>query len=566
MVKITQSQKKLILKEVHCTHYLSEVRGSYWLRQNTNDKKWYFYTRNNDKSEEIATINSHSHKYNLKYELKKMNFVGVMVKISQIPLATSLGIYLTNSSCHKPTKKNIFLINVATVYFRNGCKRLVPLECIKESNEFFNGMKTKNKIESIKYFVETETSKNKISIYQDGCISIENTFSYFDLDNYTIIQKNRYLFLDIKSRISFSDAEENNEWFQITDEEYLQIMNILKDKIKTECGFIPTISYGENNYDKLVNYTNFPFSPQLNLFSKMFNRESKKVLQKLKYNPECVKNFIQYCGIPYSPRINKIFLKGHLFFAKWLGIWNAGFRDEKIIDNIFQSDHNDLFLDYILYDSTFNKIGLIETSSNIFILEIVDLLLHYYNEKKVGKLICETFCENVGYLYTDTFRYMKILLEENNIPQNVIDKIGKEGFTEYNHDLLMRIYRNTHQTEEKKFENIDIIYTEKEKNLEWVNSGYKFCLPENTNRLVDIGSKMNICVGHLYRDKAVNKDCTIIYAIKNDEYKLCIEVSNINNRFQIIQKSAFNNTVPKGESLKIFEQWCLSKGVVNSKL
>ena len=91
-------------------------------------------------------------------------------------------------------------------------------------------------------------------------------------------------------------------------------------------------------------------------------------------------------------------------------------------------------------------------------------------------------------------------------------------------------------------------------------------VPENTNRLVDIGSKMNICVGHLYRDKAVNKDCTIIYAIKNDEYKLCIEVSNINNRFQIIQKSAFNNTVPNGESLKIFEQWCLSKGVVNSKL
>lgn len=36
-----------------------------------------------------------------------------------------------------------------------------------------------------------------------------------------------------------------------------------------------------------------------------------------------------------------------------------------------------------------------------------------------------------------------------------------------------------------------------EKSLEWENGGYKFCLPENTNRLVDIGSKMNICVGHV---------------------------------------------------------------------
>ncbi len=94
-----------------------------------------------------------------------------------------------------------------------------------------------------------------------------------------------------------------------------------------------------------------------------------------------------------------------------------------------------------------------------------------------------------------------------------------------------------------------------------LNEGYKFCLPEDTNRLVDIGSKMNICVGHLYRDKAVNKQCTIIYAKKANEYELCIEVSKHNNRFRLVQRSAFNNSDPHGNVLEIFKQWCRIKGV-----
>ena len=72
---------------------------------------------------------------------------------------------------------------------------------------------------------------------------------------------------------------------------------------------------------------------------------------------------------------------------------------------------------------------------------------------------------------------------------------------------------------------------------------------------------MNICVGHLYRDKAVNKECTIVYAQKDDEYELCIEVNKHNNRFRLVQKSAFNNSVPKGQNMTIFKQWCRVKGV-----
>ena len=106
--------------------------------------------------------------------------------------------------------------------------------------------------------------------------------------------------------------------------------------------------------------------------------------------------------------------------------------------------------------------------------------------------------------------YLINLFIERLLPDNVIRKIGKEGFTEYNHDLLMRMYRDAHPKQHENFENQEISYTPEEKELNWENSGYTFCLPEDTNRLLDIGSKMNICVGHLYHDKAINKQCTIV--------------------------------------------------------
>ena len=158
--------------------------------------------------------------------------------------------------------------------------------------------------------------------------------------------------------------------------------------------------------------------------------------------------------------------------------------------------------------------------------------------------------------------YLINLFIEHLLPDNVIRKIGKEGFTEYNHDLLMRMYQDTHPKQHENFENQEISYTPEEKELNWDNSGYTFLLPEDTNRLLDIGSKMNICVGHLYRDKAINKQCTIVYAKKADDYELCIELHKAsNNRFILIQTSAFSNHVPQGKLLEVFNQWCRVKGI-----
>ena len=155
----------------------------------------------------------------------------------------------------------------------------------------------------------------------------------------------------------------------------------------------------------------------------------------------------------------------------------------------------------------------------------ISYLFRIFDTKTAGKLTISLINKKESYNTPDALDYLINLFIERLLPDNVIRKIGKEGFTEYNHDLLMRMYRDAHPKQHESFENQEISYTQEEKELNWENSGYTFCLPEDTNRLLDIGSKMNICVGHLYRDKAANKQCTIVYAKKADDYELCIETS-----------------------------------------
>ena len=170
-------------------------------------------------------------------------------------------------------------------------------------------------------------------------------------------------------------------------------------------------------------------------------------------------------------------------------------------------------------------------------------------------------CQN-GSRAMDALEYMKNLAQENNLSEQIVRKIGHEGFTQYNHDMLMRVYRQAHPEKKESFENFPIAYSPEEKQLEWEKDGYKFCLPEDTNRLVDIGYKMNICVGHLYREKAAQKKCDIVYAIKNDEYELCVELrKTADNRFEVVQKSAFSNHDPKGKLLAAYNSWRAAKNV-----
>lgn len=557
-MKLTPELKKLILQPVHCTGYLAAAHGNFRLDYNEYDNKWYF--RKNSNREffaGIATDNISSWKHNRKYELREKEFSGVIVKIDKILVSTTLGVYKREArgdlyACdYAPSRQDGCSVIAATVFYRNGCKRIVPLDCIQESDEFSKGKKTRELMKKLETLIESH-SKNTITYHNDGRIEIENLYYNLNSETSKLLELNRYLILDVRNRAARIYAEAGNECFNIWDEEYEQIMSAMNEQMKDECGFVPDLSYGENNFDRLVNFARFPFAPELNELCKeeVLGPTVREIEDELKRSSDGVKRFIQQTGLPYTSKTNRLFLQGHRTFLEYLNIWSMGFRDEKVIEKLIDADFQKIFAAACPY------------GTNSILSEDIAFLFQFYNEKTVAKLMKGRFCSDRRYYTTsDALHYLKLLNEGENLPQNVIDKIGKEGFTEYNHNLLLRVYRATQPVEEEHFENKDITYSDEEKSLEWENEGYKFCLPEDTNRLVDIGSKMNICVGHLYRDKAVNKECTIVYAKKADEYELCIEVHKHNNRFRLVQRSAFNNQDPHKNELMIFKQWCRVKGL-----
>ena len=608
-------QKKLIFQKVHCTKYLKATHGNYVLEHNEQDNNWYYRKDwNRNQYAGRASTSPINWKHNQKYELKDKEFSGVVVKIENVLLSTTLGIYEKDTNDLEacdfvPSKKDGCSVMAATVFYRNGCKRIVPLDCIVEYEGYTNGKETEYILNNLEKLISIDTpikdyftnedgnleSKlkyicpNKISEKDDGTVEIENTYFCINSETGELVQLKRYLTLNVRKRISRVFADKEDKWFNITDEEYSKIMEIMNKQMKEECGFVPDLSYGVTNFDRLVNFANFPFAPELNEFSHFFNHDKPGsyntdchnieykspvgLEENLKRNPAAVREFFKLFGTPYTSKNNGIFLQGHRPFLEYLGIWHAGFRDENIIEKIISAD------EHMLFAATFNDnvtFGIYTDDDNDepreetclcfvdepYLFSDIRYLFRLYDEKRAGMLTVELISEKESYNTPDALDYLINLFIEHLLPDNVIRKIGKEGFTEYNHDLLMRMYRDAHPQQHESIENQEISYTPEEKELNWENSGYTFCLPEDTNRLLDIGSKMNICVGHLYRDKAVNKQCTIVYAKKGDNYELCIELHKAsNNRFRLFQKSAFSNHEPQGKLQEVFNQWCQVKGI-----
>ena len=352
-MKLTAPLKKLMLQAVHCTGYLSQAHGNFRLEHNEYDNKWYFeknFSRDNYAG--VATDNISSWKHNRKYKLKEKEFTGVIVKIDRVLLSTLLGTFKRAYggdhiySCDfAPSKQDGCSVLAATVYYRNGCKRIVPLDCIKESEDFSNGKETRRIMKNLEQLISEDVTKNVVTVNSDGIIEIENSYICMNPETAELLNLKRYLVLDVRNRRASCYAEEGNEWFNISDDNYNQIMDVMNSQMKEEYGFVPDLSYGETNFDRLVNFARFPFAPVLNelCVEEILGNTLKEAETELQNSSGCVKKFIQLTGLPYTPKINKILLQGHRDFTEYYSICSLGFKDEKLIEKLMDVDKSRIF-------------------------------------------------------------------------------------------------------------------------------------------------------------------------------------------------------------------------------
>jgi hypothetical protein len=114
------------------------------------------------------------------------------------------------------------------------------------------------------------------------------------------------------------------------------------------------------------------------------------------------------------------------------------------------------------------------------------------------------------------------------------------------HDRLSDIYDKLSNPK------VEIPYKEEDYGYEDNVNGYIFHLAKDTYELKDVGHAMHICVGG-YGDDAINKHCTIVICTKDDELKVCIELSG--DMKKICQAKLHDNKYPMDEIRDVILKW-----------
>ena len=276
---------------------------------------------------------------------------------------------------------------------------------------------------------------------------------------------------------------------------------------------------------EIYKITMLPFEPSLYDIIMDTEIQSRPVIFNYKRNDSKVfKRFCRKYKIRNTKILRKCFMERPFVLITFLRLKDSGFKDMNLYNRI-------------LTDS--DKCSIIDNCDDRSLAFFCRWSIKKRGQKNTMNTLLKT---NDSHNIRDGLimfcKYFK------HIPDSLKEDILKDGFTEFNHDALANI---SWQYEHK---NITFEYTDEQKHLEDEIDGYKFCLPENSYQLCEIGTAMHNCVAS-YSDKVKEKQCTIVYAEKDDKYIFCIEVQE--NR--IVQERLDHNATPQKEEQKILDKW-----------
>ena len=100
-------------------------------------------------------------------------------------------------------------------------------------------------------------------------------------------------------------------------------------------------------------------------------------------------------------------------------------------------------------------------------------------------------------------------------------------------------------------------YTDEQRRLADNVGDLEFALPKDSYHLCEIGTALHNCVAS-YADSVLRNNCTIVYAKKDGEYKVCIEVRGN----QILQELTDRNANPDEATQKLLDEWHVRHGLL----
>ena len=274
--------------------------------------------------------------------------------------------------------------------------------------------------------------------------------------------------------------------------------------------------------------TKLPCEP--NLYEVLMNKELNDLKFNFKYDRSDTKvlaSFLQKAHLKDYRILRKVYAKHPIVLLLCMRLHDSGFRDINLYNRVIESEENR------------EEIRHLDRKSLVFFSK--------YSIKKRGQLSTMNTIlrksEDVDYFMKDD-AFCMFRSYFRHIPEELRKDILEDGFTRFNHDALCKV---SFSAENRK---ITFKYSGEQKKLEDDIDGYSFRLPKTNMQMCEIGSALHNCVAS-YAEIVEGKECTIVYAEKDGEYKICIEVRGK----EVCQERIDRNEAPTGEEKAVLSKW-----------
>lgn len=274
--------------------------------------------------------------------------------------------------------------------------------------------------------------------------------------------------------------------------------------------------------------TKLPCEP--NLYEVLMNKELNDLKFNFKYDRSDTKvlgSFLQKTHLKDYRILRKVYAKHPIVLLLCMRLHDSGFRDINLYNRVIESEENR------------EEIRHLDRKSLVFFSK--------YSIKKRGQLSTMNTIlrksEDVDYFMKDD-AFCMFRSYFRHIPEELRKDILEDGFTRFNHDALCKVSFSAENR------SITFKYSGEQKNLEDDIDGYSFRLPKTNMQMCEIGTALHNCVAS-YAEIVEGKECTIVYAEKDGEYKICIEVRGK----EVCQERIDRNEAPTGEEKAVLSKW-----------
>ena len=398
-------------------------------------------------------------------------------------------------------------------------------------------------------------------------------YNDFVLDlNQRRLFKNNEIVFDIRETRNFLAKEITNEIAEEIGESY-----------KKDFGIKPTVASKLTGFPLLLGYMLSPFNINFYLISQHWglNPYDKDFMNLSSGNTPTAENeMFESLGIKATKTVRKMYQKNPMTVICYAASKDLGFTDV----NILQKAYSPEFYIFLKDNMISFAAGYISYGVRDGLKQFTEELIPLSNQKTVWNSICRTvnyYCEreiNQINVIDGLRLYTRCHADLSNDDKK---DIMHEGFNEYTHDFLVRranelygienVLSNSRNEEiitfeiEEKFlaleyktgENYKKSFDPKTGKEEYVKvpdeERYCFYVAQNSQELRRIGSAMHNCVGWGYSQSVAKRHCTIVYALYQKKYCICIEVTP---EFTIRQSLGPCNQPLTGEALLAYAEWC----------